>query len=74
MSRTRNEARVEQARALASQGKTQAEVSAELGVPVRTLKTWGIEWPMGRPRVADEQASPRTRRRRSSAGRQDPAT
>lgn len=64
MPRTRNEALVEQAKDLAAQGKTQAQVSAELGVAVRTLKTWGIEWPAGRPRVADDVASPRTARRR----------
>jgi transposase-like protein len=66
MPRTRDEARVEAARVLASQGKTQAQVAAELGVSVRTLRTWGIEWPApgGRPRVSDESASVRTERRR----------
>lgn len=65
MPRTRNEALVERARMLAAEGKTQAEVGAELGVPVRTLRTWPVEWPRpGRPRVSDEQASARTARRR----------
>lgn len=64
MARTRDEARVEQARLLASQGKTQREVSAALGVPLRTLQSWPVQWLMGRPRVPDEQASARTRRRR----------
>jgi len=66
MPRTRDESRVQAARLLASQGMTQQEVSAELGVPLRTLRTWGIEWPMGRPPVADDDASARTRRRRKS--------
>ena len=64
MPRKRSEALAAKARALASEGKTQAEVSALLGVPVRTLRTWGIDWPAGRPRVSDERASGRTRRRR----------
>lgn len=66
MARKRNEARVEAARVLASEGKTQAQVAAGLGVSVRTLRTWGIEWPAagGRPRVSDEGASARTERRR----------
>jgi transposase-like protein len=68
--RTRGEARVEQARVLASQGRTQAEVAAEIGVDARTLRRWGIAWPMGRPEVAEGQASPRTRRRRKAG---DPA-
>jgi hypothetical protein len=64
VTRTRNEALVEQARILASLGKTQREVSAELGVKLRTLQSWPVDWPMGRPRVGDEQASARTARRR----------
>ncbi len=66
MPRTRNETRVAKARVLASQGKTQREVAAELGVPLRTLQSWPIKWPMGRPRVDDEHASARTARRRRS--------
>jgi orotate phosphoribosyltransferase-like protein len=66
MPRKRDSALVEKARALASEGKTQAEVSTELRVPVRTLQSWGIDWPMGRPKVSDESASPRTARRRHS--------
>jgi transposase len=67
MPRTRDESRVEQARLLASQGKTQREAAAELGIAYRTLQSWtDIEWPMGRPRVSDEAASGRTARRRKS--------
>jgi hypothetical protein len=62
--RTRDESLVAKARDLASQGMTQAQVSAALSVPARTLKTWGIDWPMGRPKVSDEHASERTARRR----------
>lgn len=69
MPRTRNEALVEKARVLASLGKTQREVAAELGIAYRTLQSWrDIEWPMGRPRVADGEASARTRRRRRQGG------
>ena len=67
MPRRRDESRVRAARLLASQGMTQREVSAELGVPLRTLQSWrDIEWPArgGRPPVGDEQASARTARRR----------
>lgn len=65
MPRTRNEALVEKARALASQGRTQREAAAELGIAYRTLQSWrDIDWPMGRPRVSDGQASARTLRRR----------
>lgn len=64
MPRTRNEARVELARVLASQGKTQREAAAELGVGVRTLRTWGIDWAAGRPRLPDGEGSRWTRRRR----------
>jgi transposase len=64
MPRTRNEALVDQARALASQGKTQREAAEALGVTVRTLQRWGIGWPAGRPRVSDGEASARTGRRR----------
>jgi hypothetical protein len=37
-----------------------------MNVKLRTLQSWGIDWPngRGRPRVADEEASPRTARRR----------
>lgn len=66
MARTRNEARVEQARALASEGKTVTEIAAEVGVDRRTVQRWGITGQAGRPKVSDEQASPRTRRRRRS--------
>lgn len=64
MSRTRNEARVEQARALASKGKTVTEIAAALGVSRKTVQRWGITAPPGRPRVADDAASARTERRR----------
>ncbi len=66
MPRTRNEALVGQARALAAQGKNQTEVSEALGVPVRTLRTWPIEWPMGRPRLPEGEGSRWTRRRREA--------
>lgn len=65
MPRKRDEALAVKARALASQGKTQAEVSAELGVPARTLRTWGIDWAAGRPRLPDGEGSRWTRRRRA---------
>jgi hypothetical protein len=67
MPRKRDETLVQKARVLASQGKTQTEVSAALGVPRRTLRSWPVEWVTGRPRVSDGQASARTRRRRRLA-------
>jgi hypothetical protein len=70
MPRTRNEALAGQARALASSGKTQREVSAALGVPLRTLQSWPVQWPQGRPRVSDGQASARTLRRRRAEARE----
>ena len=73
MPRTRDEELVERARALAAGGRTQAEVSAALGVPRRTLRSWGIEWPAnktGRPRLPDGEGSrvTRWRRGREAAG------
>ena len=67
MPRTRDETLVHRAGVLASEGKTQAEVSAELGVSPRTLRSWGIAWApakTGRPRLPDGEGSRWTRRRR----------
>ena len=40
MPRTRNEALVSQARALASEGKKPREISAETGIPLRTVQRY----------------------------------
>lgn len=69
MPRTRNEALVAQARALAAEGKTVTEIAHAVGRDRRTVQRWGITAPAGRPKVADGQASERTARRR----RQDAA-
>lgn len=68
MPRTRDEARVEQARVLASEGKTQAEVATELDMSLRTLQSWPVEWPrgQGRPRLPVGEGSRWTRRRREA--------
>lgn len=74
MPRTRDEARVEQARALASQGKTVTEIAAVLGVDRRTVQRWGVASALaGRPRVSDEEASARTARRRRRNRQESPA-
>lgn len=70
MPRTRDEALVERARALAAAGATQAAAAAELEVSPRTLRSWGIEWPAnktGRPRLPEGEGSRVTRWRRKVA-------
>lgn len=65
MPRKRSEALAAKARALASEGKTVTEIAALLGVDRRTVQRWGIvSRQAGRPKVSDDQASARTRRRR----------
>ncbi len=68
MPRTRDEGRVEQARLFASQGMTVTRIAMALGVSRRTVQRWGITAPPGRQEVADEDASPRTARRRRAGG------
>jgi transposase len=67
MPRTRNMVLVEQARTMAAEGKTQREAAEALGVPLRTIQSWPVDWPMGRPKVTEEAASERTLRRRRAA-------
>jgi transposase len=64
MPRTRDEGRIAEAVRLAASGMTQAEVAGALGVSVRTLSRWPVQWPTGRPRLPDGQGSRWTRRRR----------
>lgn len=63
MPRTRDEARVGKARALASEGSTRAEIAAALGVSQRTVSRW-LHLPPGRPRLPAGEGSRWTRRRR----------